>query len=462
MSSDAVIRVSGLGKGFRAYDHPSHRLKQSLYNFIAQIAPAPGLRAKFRERAQEAARTFWALRDIDLEVRRGETVGIIGRNGSGKSTLLQIICGTLSPTEGLIQTHGRIAALLELGSGFDTEFTGRENVYMNGQLHGLSKAQIDQRFDDIEAFADIGKFIDQPVKTYSSGMFVRLAFAVIAHVDADILIVDEALAVGDAFFTQKCMRFLRKFMQTGTILFVSHDSSAIRSLCTKAVWIDRGSLIESGDPKDVCNRYLEAYYEAQQGKRRIDSKVEPLPTAVDGARKDQRKKFTHKPLIEFTNFVFDPSAAGDQNGAAIIVAAQLIKEDGSPMSWTVGGEIVTLRISAKIIGHVGQPVIGFSVKDRLGRMLFGDNTFWITRDKSFESSGQETMTADFTFAMPILTPGDYAIDVAIADASRSSQQVSHWQHEACFFKSEAATSSTGLVGLPMSEASLTLRHTETP
>ncbi|MEQ5841378.1 ABC transporter ATP-binding protein [Paraburkholderia acidicola] len=460
MSSDAVIRASALGKGFRAYEHPSHRLKQSLYNFVARLTPTRTLKAKLSKRAQEAARTFWALRNIDLEVHRGETIGIIGRNGSGKSTLLQIICGTLSPTEGSIQTQGRIAALLELGSGFELEFTGRENVYMNGQLHGLTKEQIDQRFADIEAFADIGEFIEQPVKTYSSGMFVRLAFAVIAHVDADILIIDEALAVGDAFFTQKCMRFLRKFMQTGTILFVSHDSSAVRSLCTKAVWIERGSIVDSGDPKDVCNRYLEAYYEAQQGKSKIALEPSSLPATFAGEREDQRRKFTSQVAISARNFVFDPQEAGVQDGATTIQTAQLIKEDGTPLSWTVGGEIVTLRISARTAHHIGEAVIGFTVKDKLGRMLFGDSTFWVTRDRPIDLTDGENVTGEFTFAMPVLQPGNYAIDVAVADASRSSLQVLHWLHDACFFTSEAATSSTGLVGLRMNEVSLTLRHTE--
>ena len=185
---------------------------------------------------------------------------------SGKSTLLQMICGTLNPTSGSIQTNGRIAALLELGSGFNPEFTGRENVYMNASVLGLSNEEIDARFDDIVAFADIGDFIEQPVKTYSSGMMVRLAFAVIAHVDADILVIDEALAVGDAFFTQKCMRFLRNFMKTGTVLFVSHDTGSIKSLCNYALWLEKGQVLQEGTPKEVCELYLEAFYEAQQGK----------------------------------------------------------------------------------------------------------------------------------------------------------------------------------------------------
>src|SRR5436309_2773204 len=203
MSSDEIaIRVSDLSKCYHIYDRPPDRLKQSTL---------PRLQRLIRQPSRQYYREFWALKDVSFEVKNGETVGIIGRNGSGKSTLLQIICGTLTPTSGTIETSGRIAALLELGSGFNPEFTGRENVYMNAAVLGLSKGEIDERFDEIAAFADIGEFIEQPVKIYSTGMYVRLAFSVIAHVDAEILVVDEALAVGDAVFTQKCMRFIRSF-----------------------------------------------------------------------------------------------------------------------------------------------------------------------------------------------------------------------------------------------------------
>lgn len=205
-SNEIAIKVQNLSKCYHIYDNPRDRLKQ----FVA-----PRLQRLTWQHPKQYFREFWALKDVSFEVKKGETVGIIGRNGSGKSTLLQMICGTLTPTQGSIETNGRIAALLELGSGFNPEFTGRENVYMNASVLGLSNKEIDARFDDIVAFSDIGDFIEQPVKTYSSGMMVRLAFAVIAHVDADILIIDEALAVGDAFFTQKCMRFLRGFMKTG-------------------------------------------------------------------------------------------------------------------------------------------------------------------------------------------------------------------------------------------------------
>ena len=215
--NDTVIQVQGLQKCFQIYNSPGQRLRQFLQ---------PRVQRWLGRNVQRYYREFWALRDVSFEIRKGQTVGIIGRNGSGKSTLLQMICGTLHPTAGHVEVRGRVAALLELGSGFNPEFTGRENVFFNAGVLGQSEERTREKFADIEAFADIGEFMDQPVKTYSSGMLVRLAFAVIAHVDADILVIDEALAVGDAFFTQKCMRFLRSFMQQGTVLFVSHDTAA--------------------------------------------------------------------------------------------------------------------------------------------------------------------------------------------------------------------------------------------
>jgi lipopolysaccharide transport system ATP-binding protein len=272
--TDIAIRVTNLSKCYEIYSSPRDRLKQFIVPTLCRIFPP--LRRLFSTHnpalsTQHSAlplfyREFWALKDVSFEIKKGETVGIIGRNGSGKSTLLQMICGTLNPTHGSIETNGRIAALLELGSGFNPEFTGRENVYMNASVLGLSNEEIDARFDDIVAFADIGDFIEQPVKTYSSGMMVRLAFAVIAYVDADILVVDEALAVGDAFFTQKCMRFLRNFMKSGTVLFVSHDTSAVVNLCSHALWLHHGIAKFAGSPKEVSEQYLQALYESQQGE----------------------------------------------------------------------------------------------------------------------------------------------------------------------------------------------------
>lgn len=256
MSLDSIaIKVQNLSKSYHIYESPRDRLKQ----FVA-----PRIQRLTWQQPKQYFREFWALKGVSFEIRKGETIGIIGRNGSGKSTLLQMICGTLTPTAGSVQANGRIAALLELGSGFNPEFTGRENIYMYASVLGLSNKEIDDRFDDIIAFADIGDFIEQPVKTYSSGMAVRLAFAVIAHVDADILVVDEALSVGDAYFSQKCMRFLRNFMKTGTVLFVSHDSAAIVNLCNKAILLNHGLVAEAGEPKEIVKHYLASLYEADQ------------------------------------------------------------------------------------------------------------------------------------------------------------------------------------------------------
>ncbi len=246
-SDDVAIRVSNLSKRYEIYANPGDRLKQFV---LPRLQRSVGLPPKqyFRE--------FWALKDVSFEVNKGETVGIIGRNGSGKSTLLQMTCGTLSPTEGSIQTNGRIAALLELGSGFNPEFTGRENVFLNGAVLGLQQHEIQERFAAIASFADIGDFIEQPVKTYSSGMFVRLAFALAIHVDAAILVVDEALSVGDIAFQNKCTEALKRMMARGaTVLFVTHDLHTLQLLCNRVVWLDRGRVREINDPVVVTQEY---------------------------------------------------------------------------------------------------------------------------------------------------------------------------------------------------------------
>lgn len=251
-SSPIAIKVEGLGKSYNIYNQPQDRLKQSII---------PRLQLLAGRQPKRYYREFWALNNISLEVKRGETVGIIGRNGSGKSTLLQLICGTLAPTTGSVNAEGRVTALLELGSGFNPEFTGRENVYLNGAILGLSKNEIDHRFDDIAAFADIGDFIEQPVKMYSSGMVVRLAFAVQAMVDPDILVVDEALAVGDEKFQRKCFARLEELKNNGSsILFVSHSGSQIVELCEHALLLEGGERLLYGQPRDVVRAYQKLIY----------------------------------------------------------------------------------------------------------------------------------------------------------------------------------------------------------
>jgi ABC-type polysaccharide/polyol phosphate transport system ATPase subunit len=250
MSSEIAITVENLSKCYKIYGKPRDRLSQGILPYLQRLAG---------KQPKQYYREFWALKEVSFEVRKGETVGIIGRNGSGKSTLLQMICGILTPTIGSIKSNGRVAALLELGAGFNPEFTGRENVYMNATILGLDKKEICSKFDTIVAFADIGDFIDQPVKTYSSGMYVRLAFAVAVSINPDVLIVDEALAVGDLSFQLKCIEKMEQIRKNAAILFVSHNMSQIRKFCAKTAWIDSGKLMYFGDTHQAVDRYLASH-----------------------------------------------------------------------------------------------------------------------------------------------------------------------------------------------------------
>ncbi|WP_370652026.1 ABC transporter ATP-binding protein [Caballeronia sp. TF1N1] len=428
--------------------------------------PLSAARRALATRARQCVRTFWALKGIEFEVARGETVGIIGRNGSGKSTLLQIICGTLAPTSGQIETHGRIAALLELGSGFDVEYTGRENIFINGQLHGLSHEQIESRLADIIAFADIGEFIDQPVKTYSSGMFVRLAFSVIAHVDADILVIDEALSVGDAFFTQKCMRFLRRFQQTGTVLFVSHDSSAVRGLCDRVIWLDRGVVRESGDAKRVCTNYFEAFYRQARRERQgqsVEDKSEVMDRKANRLAKlrkesetfDQRERFRGTGTLvapHLDDVAIDTQHLPVERQQRVIRSVVLAGEDGNALSWIAGGERVSLEINFDNFVGKEMPVVGFVFKDRLGQPLFGDSNFFAS--DSLKLPIGDKGIARFMFEMPTLLPGEYAISVYAARRIASEAELIDCIHDVLIVKSESTAVATGIVGIRMSQINL--------
>lgn len=438
MSSDAVIsiKIDALSKCYPIFNTPRDRLLQMLMR---------GRRKYYRE--------FWALRDVSFEIKHGETVGIIGRNGSGKSTLLQIICGTLNQTSGVVQVNGRVAALLELGAGFNPEFTGRENVFLSASLYGLGHKETLTRFDQIANFAEIGDFIDQPVKTYSSGMFVRLAFAVIAHVDADILVIDEALAVGDAFFTQKCMRFLRKFQKTGTILFVSHDTAAVINLCERAVWLDKGSCRFQGSAKEAAERYHAALYESQQGESVLAPAVGQVAGVPrTGQPRDMRQDFINSTPYrnDIELFAFEPDASHFfGKGGAQIVSVEFLDEQGGLLSWVVGGENVQLQIFCVASVDIFSPIVGFYVKDRLGQPLFGDNTFNFTLHDPLRLTAGQRFTAIFEFRMPILPTGDYSVTVAIAEGTQQEHVQHHWIHDALIIKSHSSSASTGLIGIPM-------------
>ncbi|QAX82153.1 ABC transporter ATP-binding protein [Candidatus Pseudomonas adelgestsugas] len=274
MSSNNVITVQNLSKCYQLYAKPYDRLKQSIY---------PRIQEFFGIQKKQYFNEFWSLRDVSFEIKKGETVGIIGRNGSGKSTLLQVICGTLSQTAGSSKTNGRIAALLELGSGFNQELTGRENIYMNGAIMGLNRQKIEDRFDDIAAFADIGLFLEQPVKTYSNGMFVRLAFACNIMSDPEIMIIDEALSVGDMNFHAKCMTALMQIKESGaTILFVSHDMGTVKSLCSRCIYLDNGKIVAVGSSADVAELYIRSMHEAMNAEhRKLSCALKPFAKSIN-------------------------------------------------------------------------------------------------------------------------------------------------------------------------------------
>ena len=445
--SDLAVQVCGLGKRYQIYERPEDRLKQVI---------VPRVRRLFGLASLTYYRDFLALDDVSFEIRRGETVGVIGRNGAGKSTLLQILCGTLTPSQGEVEVRGRVAALLELGSGFNPDFTGRENVYLNAAVLGLSREQIDARFSGIAAFADIGDVLDQPIKTYSSGMVMRLAFSVVAHVDADILVIDEALSVGDAYFTQKCMRFLRDFMTHGTVIFVSHDTGAIVNLCQRVVWLEGGRVKAIGEPRDLMDLYLADYYRQLQGDSLVE-RPRQLPDSVTDqdfhdARRDLLLSSTLRNDIEA--FRFDASGEGFGLGGATLVEVSLCDHHGRALAWIVGGEDVTLRIRARANADMSSPIVGFLLKDRLGQYLFGDNTYLSYAARPQAVSGGGYLEASFRFRMPILPKGDYSFEVAIADGSANEHIQHHWMHDALMIKSHASSTVNGLVGIPMKEVTL--------
>jgi lipopolysaccharide transport system ATP-binding protein len=335
-----ALRVDNVSKQYRTYARPGDRLKETLS------------RGRLRRHKE-----FWALRDVSFELEKGSTVGVIGQNGCGKSTLLQIVAGTLEPTHGSVSHDGRVAALLELGAGFDPEFTGVENVYMNASLLGLSRRETDRLFPSIERFAEIGEFLFQPVKTYSSGMYVRLAFAIAASVEPEILLVDEALAVGDAIFQHRCLRRIQELQERGTtVLFVSHDLAAVRALCSRAILLKAGSLVADGKPVDVLNRYQkiimerEEAYEAEVASSNSDVSIDDLSLA---------------PLTYSYRH-------GDRS--AEILGAELTDQAHNRIEIAETGEALTLRVVARMERELDDPVVGFLIKNRHGIHAYGTNT----------------------------------------------------------------------------------------
>lgn len=441
MSSDVALRATHLSKCYQVYSTPQQRLLQSIVPRVQRVARLVGANPEPRRYFRE----FWALRDVNFTARQGEMVGIIGRNGSGKSTLLQMMCGTLTPSEGSSEVKGRVAALLELGSGFNPEFTGRENIYLNGSVLGLTHAEIDDRIDDIIAFADIGDFVDQPIKVYSSGMSMRLAFSVIAHVDANVLIVDEALAVGDAYFQQKCMRWLRGFREKGTVLFCGHDIGVVMNLCDQAIWLDRGQVQDQGEAKGVCEAYLASIHTQSAGllkelapKKRLPKEERVLAKVGTGSA-DQ--------LIRVVEF--DPDSGSFGTGHATIGDVKMTRRDGGDLGLIRGGEEVQVTVRVKANAGIDRPIVGFHIKDRLGQWLVGENTYWPYRDTPISLAPGMELEARFVFDLPLLRTGPYAIAAAVASGTIDNHVQHHWMHEALIFEVKSPIEKGVLVGLPM-------------
>lgn len=382
MYSENAIEVSDLSKRYLMYSRPQDRLKEALRSRWDGWRKRP---------PHHYANEFWALKDINFEVKKGETLGIIGHNGSGKSTLLQLICGTLTPTTGAVQTAGRVAALLELGAGFNPEFSGHENVYLNASLLGLSREEIDERFDRIAAFADIGDFIKSPVKTYSSGMFARLAFAVAIHTDPEILIVDEILAVGDAAFQRRCMKKFYEIRDSGcTILFVSHDQYQVKSICQRALYLDHGRQKMFGQAGTV----IDAYMVAMESALTAAEQAAAAPAQPEGESGE--------------------AAAGPEADRLYrITDVTLVNEAGEPTSHVRTGE--TVRLSAAFettTEHVPSEIsFVFNLYRHDGLYLCGSTTKMDGLDSRHAKSGRFSVTFP---DLPLLS-GKYKWRVAIND-----------------------------------------------
>ena len=413
-----VISCAGLGKAYAIYARPQDRLKEWITG-------------------RQHAQLFWALHNISVSIRPGQTVGIVGRNGSGKSTFLQLAAGVLQPSAGALHTRGRIAALLELGTGFNPEFTGRENIRLGASLLGLDPDSIEARIPNIARFADIGHFFDHPVKLYSSGMHARLAFALIAHVDADILIVDEALAVGDAAFSQKCMRFMRAFRDHGTLCFVSHDAASVINLCDSALWLDHGNLVAFDNARSVCREYQEQINtERRGGYSAAQTRTEtPPPTYLGQAQS----------LAQAGEF--DSQAPWHGFLGARIVAAEIGLAGTLQSRIFRTGDRVRIKVTARCDQGINSPIIGFSWKDARGQEIFGGNTLAALSDAE-TLLAEDRFVAEFSFTFPTLHSGLYFITLAIAEGDQFTHVHHHWVDEAFTIQVETTPAIIGLMEIP--------------
>jgi ABC-type polysaccharide/polyol phosphate transport system ATPase subunit len=388
-----LVLVQNVSKLYRLYRRPGDRLRELL------------------PRARRRHTDFWALRDIGFEVEKGETLGLVGPNGCGKSTLLQIVCGILQPTSGRVVTRGRIAALLELGAGFNPEFTGRENVYLNGEIMGLSRGEIDKAMPSIESFAEIGEFIGRPVKEYSSGMYVRLAFSTAIHVDPEILIVDEALAVGDAVFANRCVRKFQELRERKiTVLFVSHDLGLVKQLSDRAILLLNGRIAAQGAPNDVINRYIGLVLAKEEAKNKKDDRI--------------HASFRH----------------GD--GSSEILGVEILNARGEAATTVTGGEPITVRVRSRFHQAKSDPMVGILIRTRIGMDVYGTNTR-LERVRLGDFQPGDELEVDFGVEC-WLTPQQYTLTAATQNADGSSHD---WLDDAVSFDVVDTRAAAGVTNL---------------
>ena len=451
MSSDELsIRVDGLSKRYEIYSQPADRLKQMILPKVRRWTHQAD-RAYFHE--------FWALRDVGFDVKRGETVGIVGRNGSGKSTLLQLICGTLTPTLGTVNVHGRVAALLELGSGFNPEFTGRENAYLNATVIGLNREEIDARFEDIVAFADIGEFIEQPVKTYSSGMYIRLAFAVAISVTPDILIIDEALSVGDEAFQRKCFARINAIRDAGaTVLFVSHSAGTVVQLCDRAILLDGGESLMMGRSKQVVTAYQRLLYAPSEKRESLRAELlahhgggEYVPSLdPEGAEREDLQM----PMIKVTDVAlterYDPgllpqSTVRYVSHGAVILDPHFVNANGKRVNVLVPGNEYVYKYAVEFSAPATRVSFGMMFKSVTGVELFGMNSHADGDSIAFVEAGRR-FEVEFRF-LSMFLPGTYFTNAGCNGCSESGQSgFLHRIVDAAVFKIEVKETDRGKAG----------------
>jgi lipopolysaccharide transport system ATP-binding protein len=458
-SEEMVIDIAGVSKVFNIYERPSDRLLQMLLPRLGRVVPGRGDWAT-RQRGRE----FWALRDVSLQVRRGDAVGIIGRNGSGKSTLLQIIAGTLAPTTGIARVNGRIAALLELGSGFNPDFTGRENVILNGMILGLSEREVLERFDAIAGFADIGNFIDQPVRTYSSGMMLRLAFAVQTQVEPDILIVDEALAVGDALFQKRCFQQMEALRANGcTLLLVSHDQESIRTLTDHSILLRDGLVHASGPSSDVVLEYRKqlhederAYYASisaqhvEHAQQAIQLKAahaaassEPEPTAESASVAPAAPAAGPTPALGQRS---DRLSFGDFD--CVIERVRVLDGAGEECAYFLPRDRVVIEVTARPARDMDKLNVNIRLRNKEGVKLYSWGTLnqdvrrWAESDLQAPGVWGTTFPADLPFVVRFafdctLGVNFYEVQASVSEEVErfgGAQRMLHWRDEAAFFQ----------------------------